>query len=259
MLLTLAYDGRRFSGWARQANARTIAGELEGALRAVDPRASAARGVSRTDRGVHARQQKAAFDTTRDIAPRGWALALGPHLPDEISVVGASRVPVGYDPRRHAVSKGYRYVLFRSETRDPFLAHRAWRIEYRLNQPLMQAEAATLLGEHDFAAFRSAADTRAETIRRITRAELRPALGDPRCVELLIEGNRFMHNMVRIIAGTLVDVGRGRLPPGTVTRALESRRRDDLGMTAPPDGLYLDAIELDAEGEDAWPDGPRRD
>ncbi len=253
MLLTVAYDGRPFAGYARQAKQRTVAGELDGAIRAVDPRASLVRGASRTDSGVHARAQRVAFDTTRDIASRGWVLALMPHLPHEIAVVGCARVEPGYDPRRHALMKTYRYVVLSSVVRDPFLDRRAWRVEQRLNQQRMQDEAAMLLGEHDFAAFRSSADVRTTTVRHIVRAEVRTAGGDARCLEIVIRGNRFLHRMVRIIAGTLVDVGRGRLEPGAIVRAVASGARTDLGMTAPPDGLYLDEIELETEGQDSWP------
>ena len=253
ILLTVAYDGKQFSGFARQPNARTVAGELDGAVRAIDPHASLVRGSSRTDAGVHARAQRVAFDTTLDIPPKGWVHALAPELPAEIAIVQAARVGVGFDPRHHATHKTYRYVVFQSDVRDPFLEGRAWRISDRLNQQAMQAELEALVGEHDFAAFRSSADTRTDTVRRILRGEVRTALGDERCLVIEVVGNRFMYKMVRIIAGTLVDVGRGRLAAGAVARALQSADRTLLGMTAPPDGLYLAHTELDDGGQDAWP------
>ena len=253
VLLTLAYDGARFSGWARQPGARTVAGELQGAIGALDPEASQVRGVSRTDAGVHARGQLAAFDTGRQIEPRGWALGLAQHLPTEIGVLRAARVPAGFDPREHVVRKRYCYVLLRSQTRDPFLEGRAWRVGHRLNHRLMRQEAELIVGEHDFAAFRSATDQRVETVRQILRAEVRNARSDERCLEIEVQGERFLHHMVRIIVGTLVDVGRGRLAPGAVARAFASLSRGDLGVTAPPDGLYLERIELDEPSEDPWP------
>jgi tRNA pseudouridine38-40 synthase len=253
VLLTVAYDGASFSGFARQPNARTVAGELDGAVRAIDPRASPVRGASRTDAGVHALGQPVAFDFERDIEPRGWALAVNSHLPSEISVTRAARVAPGFDPRHHAVRKTYRYVVHQSPLRDPFLAQRAWRVSERLNQPLMQQEALTLIGVHDFCAFRAAADEREDTVRNIVRAEVRTTGGDARRLEIEIEGDRFLYRMVRIISGTLVDVGRGRLSPGAVARALKSGSREDLGMTAPAEGLYLDHVVLDDYGHDAWP------
>jgi tRNA pseudouridine38-40 synthase len=253
VLLTIAYDGRALSGYARQTNARTVAGELEGAVRAIDERASEVRGASRTDAGVHARRQVVAFDTDKPIDSRSWVLALSQHLSDEISPVRAARVEPGFDPRAHALWKTYRYVLLRSRVRDPFWEGRAWRLKDRLNQQSMQAEAQALVGDHDFAAFRSSADLRPNTRRRIISAELRVGVGDHRCLELEVTGNGFLHRMMRIVAGTLVDVGRGRLAAGAIQRALESGARSDLGMTAPPDGLYLEHVELDDFGRDPWP------
>ena len=253
VLLTVAYSGSGFAGCVRQPGQRTVQGELEGAIRVIDPRATLTRATSRTDTGVHARGQIISFDTYRDLEPRGWALALAAELPDEIAVVRAALVPIGYDPRPHVRTKTYRYVLFQSPVRDPFLENRSWRICDRLNQQLMAAELEPLIGEHDFAAFRSSADQRADTVRTILRAELRQVTHDARLLELVVQGNRFMHRMIRIIAGTVVDVGRGRLPSGACARAIGSRLRTDLGMTAPADGLYLDSIELDDAGQDPWP------
>jgi tRNA pseudouridine38-40 synthase len=254
VLLIVAYDGTPFSGFARQPDARTVAGELDGAVRAIDPRASLVRGVSRTDAGVHARGQVVAFDTCKAIAPRGWALALAQHLPEEISVMAAARVAVGYDPRDHALDKTYRYSVLESPVRDPLLAHRAWRVGERLNHQSMRSEAAALTGIHDFRAFRAAGDPRENTIRHILRAELRASTEDPRLLWIEIQGNRFLYKMVRIIAGTLVDVGRGRLPSGTVASALAAGSRDALGITAPAEGLCLERVALDDPGNDAWPD-----
>ena len=253
VLLTIAYDGHPFSGWARQPGRRTVAGEVQGALWAVDPRASELRGVSRTDRGVHARGQLAAFDTDQPIEARGWALAVARHLPAEIGVVHAARVAPGFEPRAHVLRKTYRYSVLASPVRDPLLEHRAWRVGHRLNHELMAEEARSLVGEHDFRAFRNAADRRADTVRRILRAEVRSAGSDPRILEICVAADRFLYHMVRIIAGTVVDVGRGRLEPGSIARAFGSGSRADLGMTAPPDGLYLEKVELDEPVGDGWP------
>jgi tRNA pseudouridine38-40 synthase len=257
VLITVAYDGRPFAGFARQTNARTIAGELDGAVQAVDPRASPVRGASRTDAGVHARGQAVAFDTERDIDARGWTFAITRHLPREIAIVRAARIEIGFVPRFRALTKTYRYVFFCSSVRDPFLEGRAFRVTHRLNHELMAREALALVGEHDFRAFRASADERDNTVRRLLRVELRNASSDPRCTELCITGNGFLYRMMRIIAGTLVDVGRGKLAEGAVKRALASGSRRDLGITAPPDGLYLEHVELAQTGVDAWPNGVR--
>jgi tRNA pseudouridine38-40 synthase len=256
VLLWVAYDGAPFVGFARQREGRSVAGELDGAVRALDPSASLVRGTSRTDAGVHALAHPVAFDTSLEIPPRGWALALAAHLPDEISVVGAATVMAGYDPRTHARRKTYRYVLLEAKVRDPFSAGRAWRIPEWLNQEAMSREARDLLGQHDFRAFRTSKDPRPDTVRTIFRADVcvRDEAPGRRTTTVEVEGDRFLHRMVRIIVGALVDTGRGRLPAGSVRAALETGERARLGITAPPDGLYLVRVELADAGRHNWPD-----
>jgi tRNA pseudouridine38-40 synthase len=253
VLLTLAYDGAPFSGYVKQKNGRTVAGELEGAIATVDPKASSTRGVSRTDAGVHARGQLVAFDSTKDIDPRGWVLALNRELPREIAVVRAARAPAHFEPRRCVVSKTYVYRVLESRTRDPLVDRFAWRIPYRLNQLAMREAAALIQGEHDFRAFRGSADSRDETVRHVFRISLTPAAEDFRITELTVTGNKFLYNMIRIIAGTLVDIGRGFLPGDAISRAFSSGLRKDLGITAPPEGLLLRSIELAEPVADEWP------
>ena len=245
VLLTVAYDGGTFSGWARQTNARSVAGELDGAIAAIDPKASQTRGLSRTDAGVHAREQLAAFDTDKDIDLRGWVLAISQHLPDEIAVVRATRVPPGFDARRLLTRKVYRYTILHSRVRDPFLAGRAWRVMERFNHSELNQVAQSLIGKHDFAAFRGAADTRTETVRQIFRINVGPAHNDERITLVEVEGDKFLYNMVRIIVGTLIDIGRERRPKDALVQALQSHARTDLGMTAPPDGLCLERVIID--------------
>lgn len=259
MLLTVAYDGARYCGFVVQSNGPSIASELDRAVASVDPLATLVKGASRTDAGVHARAQGVSFATQRSISSRGWVMALNQKLPRDISVLRAAHVPLGYDVRRHALWKRYRYLVHLAHVFDPFLAARAWRIGYDLDLSRMQREADDLLGRHDFAAFRSSADSRESTVRDLTEVSLRLVGGaslpvsSSACLEVVVTGNRFLHNMVRIIVGTLVDVGRGHLAPGAVKRALRSGERGDLGMTAPAEGLCLEHIELDDFGRDPWP------
>lgn len=254
VLLTVAYDGQRLAGFARQPNVRTVAGELDGAVRSIDPRATLVRGASRTDAGVHARGQRVAFDAELSIPSRGWVMALNAALPDEIVVRRAAVIAPGFEPRFHAVSKVYRYVLLEGAVADPFRAGRCWRIGDRLNHEAMRRAAAPLVGEHDFAAFRAAGDERTDTVRRLLRIEVRTASSDDsRVTEIVVEGNRFMYRMVRIIVGSLVDVAVGRLDEARLALALTERNRAVLGRTAPPDGLCLDSIRLDDDGTDPWP------
>jgi tRNA pseudouridine38-40 synthase len=212
------------------------------------------RGASRTDAGVHARGQRVAFDVDQALPMRGWVHALNAQLPSEIAVVRAARVSQGYEPRFQAIQKTYRYVLLESSVPDPFLSGRAWRLGDRLNHDLMREAAKPLLGEHDFAGFRGSADERENTVRKIFRIEVRSASGDgQRTTEIEVCGNGFLYRMVRIIVGSLVDVGTGRLEPRALEAALAARDRTLLGRTAPPDGLCLDHIVLDEDGAEAWP------
>jgi tRNA pseudouridine38-40 synthase len=254
VLLTLAYDGSSFSGFAAQNNtARTVAHELSRAIARMDRGASSLRVASRTDAGVHARGQVACFASTLRIQSRGWLLGLSGHLPPQIAVQRVARVAPNFNPSKAAVAKTYRYLILRGTVRDPFLYGRAWRVHERLDLAAMQREAQTLLGTHDFAAFRGRSDRRTNTVRSISVAELREVPGEPRCIAFEIRGDRFLYHMVRIIVGTLVDVGRGSCAPGAIARARASGQRTHLGMTAPPDGLCLERIELADAGYDEWP------
>jgi tRNA pseudouridine38-40 synthase len=257
VLLEVAYDGTNFSGWATQPGRRTVQETLEGAIHALDPNATPARGTSRTDAGVHAEGQRVAFDASMLLPPRGWVLALNSHLPEDVAVRSAQEIAAGYIPRFSSKKKRYRYRLLLDRVRDPLLHNRAWRIGWPLDLEKMNREAQQIAGTHDFGAFRSAHDERAETVRTITRSEI--TRENERIVSFVIEGNAFMYNMVRILTGTLVDVGRSKLQEGAIARALANPERSEgrklAGMTAPAHGLTLEKIDLDLpEGASAsWP------
>ncbi|MBI5538034.1 MAG: tRNA pseudouridine(38-40) synthase TruA [Deltaproteobacteria bacterium] len=253
VLLTVAYDGTHFHGFAPQPGTRTVYGELLEAVRKLDPSVTALRGVSRTDAGVHAYGQRVAFDPQQAIPPRGWALGLARHLPPDLSVRSAGLVPAGYDPRGHSVAKHYRYALILDVCRDPLLERTAWRLATDFDLELAREQAAALVGTHDFAAFRSSADMRTSTERTLHAVTLERAAHDARLVLIDVRGSAFLHNMVRIIAGSLADLGRGRLAPGAFERAFASRARADLGITAPPQGLCLQSVQLEPDAADSWP------
>jgi tRNA pseudouridine38-40 synthase len=245
ILLRVAYDGGPFSGFAIQPKARTIAGELLGAVRAVDPAVSEVRGASRTDAGVHARDQCVAFDPTRALPPRAWLHEVNRQLPKEIAVRSAVEIARGFAPRFHALQKTYRYLVLGDSIRDPLYEGRVWRVP-DLGTPSLEDlkhEAAALVGTHDFGGFRSSADQREDTVRTIYSATIDRR--DDNVLAIEVTGSGFMHNMVRIIVGALIDMGRGRLEPGAFARCLVSKDRRHLGITAPPEGLYLWKTDLD--------------
>jgi tRNA pseudouridine38-40 synthase len=253
VLLEVAYDGTAFHGWAAQKGIRTPQQTLFDAVRTIDPEASVPRGASRTDAGVHAHGQLVAFDTHRDIPARGWVLGLNRLLPDDLAVRTARAIQAGYAPRVAARVKRYRYRVLVDRVRDPQWRTLAWRIP-QLDISAVAGEAETARGTHDFASFRAAGDERRSTVRTLTRVEVERD-ADPRMVAVSVEGNAFLYNMVRILVGTMVDVGRGLAKPGTVAHALRARDRRAAGTTAPARGLVLERVEVDLpEGTgERWP------
>ncbi len=253
VLLEVSYDGTAFHGWASQQGQRTVEDALRGAIAEMDPRVTQIRGASRTDAGVHAEGQLAAFDTERDIPPKGWTLGINQHLPDDLAVRAARAVPAGFSPRFAATGKRYRYRVLVDEVRDPRWRQLAWRIP-ELDVDAAASEGRAAIGTHDFAAFRASGDERVDTTRTLTRVAVERE-SDPRVVSFVVEGNAFLYNMVRILVGTLVDVGRGRLAPGAIDRALAAKDRALAGTTAPAHGLVLEQVHVrlpEGAGE-RWP------
>lgn len=235
--LVVEYDGTDLCGWQRQENGPSVQGHLETALATMVGEATAVTGASRTDAGVHALGQVACFSTEATIPCHGFRMGLNGLLPPGIAVVAADEVPPDFHPRFSASGKRYRYSLFTRSSRSPLLSRRAWHVPGELDLAAMREAARALLGERDFSAFRAAGCTARTATRRIDRIEVtEPA---PDRVDLEVEGNAFLRNMVRILAGTLVHVGQGRLTPGQIKEIIESRDRNRAGPTAPAHGLAL--------------------
>jgi tRNA pseudouridine38-40 synthase len=260
--VTLAYDGTAFAGFQRQPpETRTVQGVLEQAAQQITQHPVLVRGASRTDAGVHAEGQVASFATTRELPPRRWLLALNRYLPDDVAVHDAAPCPPDYEPRFDALEKTYRYLFHLGYARDPLLRTRAYhmgrdahpdegedlsQVRADLDLQAMHAACAQLVGRHDFRAFRAADDTRENTERTLHRVELLPEWsGHPRLLALEVQGTAFMKNMVRILAGTLVAVGRGKLSAADVGALLgPEAKRHPACETAPAHGLTLVRITL---------------
>jgi tRNA pseudouridine38-40 synthase len=241
--LVVEYDGTTLCGWQRQANGPTVQQHLEEALAKLLSHEVRVRGASRTDSGVHASGQVALFHTEKTIPVHGILRGLNSLLPETICVRDASEVGEDFDPRHSATGKHYRYTILRGRTRSPRWRDRAWHVTLPLDLSAMRAGAAALVGTHDFAAFRAAGCAAETTIRRIDSIDLLEHPEDLLTVE--VRGNAFLRNMVRIVVGTLVDVGRGRWPVSQVVEILASRDRTLGGVTAPAHGLELVEVRYD--------------
>ncbi|MFM2417423.1 MAG: hypothetical protein RL385_2146 [Pseudomonadota bacterium] len=246
--LVLAYDGTDFAGFQRQPSVRTVQRELERAASHLAGHPVSVRGAGRTDAGVHALGQVAAFDVARNIPASGWRKGLNSHLPPDVRVQEAHACEAGYAPRFDAMGKHYRYVVEVGQPKNPLLRNRAWQLPKPdvLDLAAMRAAATQLLGRHDFRAFRSMDDVRDNSVRTIYALDLLEGFeGQPALLAFDVHGDAFMKNMVRIMVGTLVDIGRGRRALHNVPRMLgPSALRTDTGITAPPQGLTLVRVSL---------------
>ena len=247
--LVVEYDGSQLHGWQRQNGQPTVQQHLEETLAQLLQHEAPVAGASRTDAGVHARGQVASFRTDRPIPLHGIRRGLNSLLPDAIAIRDAAEVPDDFHPRFSATGKHYRYSILARPDRSPRWRHRAWHHGEPLNLHAMHDASRALLGEHDFAAFRAAGCTAKTTMRRvdsITFTRLHPDL-----LEVDVRGNAFLRMMVRILVGTLTEVGTGRRSPSQVAEILASKDRTQAGITAPPHGLEL--IEVRYDGTRAKP------
>jgi tRNA pseudouridine38-40 synthase len=246
--LKVAYDGSAYCGFQLQKDQPTVQGELERVAETMTGHPVRVRCAGRTDSGVHALGQVAAFASERHISTRGFRLGLNQRLPDDIRVQDVWEVAPDYDPRFDALGKLYRYVIALGELQNPLIRKVTWQLGKRslLDVAAMREAARALEGTHDYRAFRQADDERLNTVRTLSRVEvIENYQNDPTLLAVEVRGNAFMKNMVRIIAGTLVDVGRGQLAASDVPRMLGANaHRKTAGQTAPAHGLTLVEVYL---------------
>lgn len=243
--LVIAYNGAAYHGWQRQeAHLPTIQQCVEEAAARVVGHPVTVFGAGRTDAGVHAGGQVANFHTTNHAIPlAGLRRAINSRLPGDVVARSASLVPPEFHASRSAVGKTYRYRVRVAPLRDVMASRHVYHYFRPLEIEPMRDAAARLTGTHDFAGLATSSDQRLTTVRTIFRCEVART---PDEVAITVQGDGFLYNMVRIIAGTLVEVGRGRWAPDRIDRILATRDRRDAGPTAPPDGLYLMCVHYDA-------------
>jgi tRNA pseudouridine38-40 synthase len=234
--LVIEYDGTEFAGWQRQDGQRTVQGCLEQAVTAMTGEPAIVRGAGRTDAGVHAKGQVANFNTSARIPPGGFLRGLNAELPPDIAVLDLVDVPMAFDARHAARGKLYRYQIWNHLVRSPGHRRTSWHCRAPLDLHAMRDAATVFVGEHDFRAFRAADCERKTTVRLLRQLELRRTGALITCD---VEGTAFLKNMVRILVGTLVAVGRGKLTRADLLRIQASGDRTQAGMTAPAAGLCL--------------------
>ena len=239
ILLLLEYDGTRYSGWQRQFNAISVQQALEEALLKATGSPVKVTGASRTDAGVHAKAQGAHFDTASSIPPDKFPFVLNTLLPPDIRVHFGMEVPMGFHARFQAQGKLYTYRVYNSRHASAILRHTHAHVPLPLDWELMDRAAQALVGTHDFAAFAAAGGSAKTTVRFIH--EIHVAKSGPE-VLLTVRGNAFLYHMVRIIAGTLIEIGCRKLSPDCFSRALATGDRLCLGATAPACGLELTRV-----------------
>ncbi len=234
--LIVEYDGTNYAGWQRQANALAVQQVLEEKLGKLTGEAVVLHGASRTDAGVHALGQSAHFDTDSRIPGEKFSYALNALLPHDIRVQDSRDVSPDFHARFSTKGKRYRYMFWDAPHAGALNRNTHAHSIYPLDDALMRREAQALVGTHDFAAFAASGSVVRDTVRTIWRADVDRNGHE---VRLIVEGGGFLYNMVRIIAGTLRDIGSGKLEPGALARAIDSGDRLDLGVTAPAHGLTL--------------------
>ena len=242
--LGIEYDGTSYNGWQRQKNGIGVQQRLEEALASVADEPIEVVCAGRTDTGVHASGQVIHFDTSADRSDRGWLLGVNTNLPPDISVSWVRHVHDDFHARFSATGRSYRYLILNRLQRSALHRERAWWVHQPLDEEKMHEAAQQLLGEHDFSAFRAAGCQAKTAMRELTSISVER---DGDWIVVNVSANAFLMHMVRNITGTLATIGQGEQPPAWILEVLESRDRTLGGVTAPPHGLTLVAVDYPQE------------
>lgn len=244
ILLTIKYLGTAYSGWQVQANAPSVQQTLQDAIEKLFGVRESVVGCSRTDAGVHANMYCCNLRTSSalpcDVVVRG----LNAHLPDDIAVLSCRDVDYDFHARYDCCGKEYIYIIHNSHIRDPFLLGRSWDFKKQIDAEFLNEQAQSFVGTHDFKAFCASGSSVQSTVRtvksfRVTR--------DGENVIMSVKADGFLYNMVRIMVGTLTDITLGRIKPDTIPEIIASCERKNAGVTAPPQGLYLNRVYYSGE------------
>lgn len=240
--LTIEYDGTAYHGWQSQTNATAVQDIVTTAVNRLTGEGCSLTGSSRTDTGVHALGQVCNFFTESSIPSDKFAFALNTLLPEDVVIRKSEEVAAEFHSRFSTTGKKYRYLFYNSTFPSALLRHRAYHIFYPLDLHLMQQAVEHFVGTHDFVAFSSTGGSVRTTVRTITQTFIKR---EDDLFEFCVTGNGFLYNMVRIIAGTLVEVGLGRLKPDAIPEIITGLDRRKAGRTAPAHGLYLVEVYYD--------------
>lgn len=238
--LTLQYDGSDYHGWQVQPNGKTVQETVMDAIFAVTGERVTVTGCGRTDAGVHAENYVCNFHTSSSVPAEKYVYALNAHLPDDIVCKKSQEVSDDFCANRSAVKKRYVYRISNTEFPDVFMRKYAWHYKHKLNIEKMRREAKAFLGEHDFIGFAASGFTVKTTVRTIYSLDIYEEGG---IITIDVVGNGFLYNMVRIMAGTLVQAGGGMI--SDVEDIIRSRDRNRAGVTAPAHGLCLKEVFYD--------------
>ena len=238
--LTLRFDGANYHGWQIQPNAVTVQGLVSQAVSKITKENIKVFGCSRTDSKVHANYYVASFKTESTVPSERLPYALNSLLPDDIVCTGAEDVAEDFHAITSVIKKTYMYKVENSKIKNPFNARHVWHYSGKLDFEKMCIAAEFFKGTHDFLGFAAAGFTAKTTVRTIFDISLTK---EDDIISIAITGDGFLYNMVRIITGTLVWVGTGKINPSDIPKIIESKKRENAGITAPPDGLYLWGVE----------------
>lgn len=237
--LIIEYDGTNYSGWQRQSNATCIQEAIEKAIFKITSENVEVFGASRTDKGVHAKAFIANFHTESSIIGSKFKMAINSKLPDDITIINSEEVDLQFHSRYNSKGKTYSYTILNREQKPAILRNYVYHVSKNIDVRAMQEGAKFLIGEHDFQSFRNLGSSAKTTIRTVKDIEI---VSENNFIKFYISADGFLYNMARIIVGTLLDVGTGKLLPSDVKLILDSKDRKKAGRAVPGKGLCLEEV-----------------